>query len=189
MDVDNSCKIPFRGLKPGVYTYDFQVGDALFEMFENAEIQHGNCHVRVELRRLESMLDMEVQILGSVTAPCDRCLEDCEIPVAFEGNLVVKFSDEVREYDGEVMWLSPADDEVDLTQYVYESIILSRPYQRVHPAGGCDAAMMRRFRIVSSEELDALEAKAEEPSTLSSESRDRLAELRRKMEGGDDKNN
>ena len=95
----------------------------------------------------------------------------------------------MREYDGEVMWLSPADDEVDLTQYVYESIILSLPYQRVHPEGGCDAEMMRRFRIVSSEELDALEAKAEEPSTLSSESRDRLAELRRKMEGGDDRNN
>ena len=189
MDVDNSCKIPFRGLKPGVYTYDFQVGDALFELFENAEIQHGSCNVRVELRRLESMLDMEVQIVGSVTTPCDRCLEDCEIPVAFEGNLVVKFSDEVREYDGEVMWLSPAEDEVDLTQYVYESIILSLPYQRVHPEGACDAEMMRRFRIVSSEELDALEAKAEEPSSLSSESRVRLEELRRKMEEGGGRNN
>lgn len=189
MDVENSCKIPFKGLKPGVYTYDFKVDDALFEMFENAEIQRGNCNVRVELRRLESMLDMEVQIVGSVVTPCDRCLEDCEIPVAFEGNLVVKFSDEVREYDGEVMWLSPAEDEVDLTQYVYESIVLSLPYQRVHPDGACDAGMMRRFRIVSSEELDELEARAEESSSIPSESRSRLEALKREMENGGGRNN
>lgn len=189
MDVDNSCKIPFKGLKPGVYTFDFKVDGGLFEKFENTEIQRGDCSVRVELRRLESMLDMEVQIVGSVVTPCDRCLEECEIPVAFEGNLVVKFSDEVREYDGEVMWLSPAEDEVDLTQYVYESIVLSLPFQRVHPDGECDAEMMRRFRIVSSEELDALEAKAGESSSLPSEGRDRLAALKRELENGEDRHN
>lgn len=187
MDVENGCKIPFKGLKPGVYTYDFKVDNALFEAYESPEIKGGACDVRVELRRLESMLDMEVEIVGKVVVPCDRCLEDCDVRVAFEGNLVVKFSDEIREYDGEVMWLSPADDEVDLAQYIYESIVLSLPYQRVHPERECDPEMLKRFRIVSNEEFEAIEAKAgaERPSTLSDESKDRLEAFRRALEHGE----
>lgn len=66
---------------------------------------------------------------------CDRCLGDCSVPIDYEGELLVKFSDEVREYDGDTLWLSPSEDFVDLTQYIYESIVLSLPYQRVHPDG------------------------------------------------------
>ncbi len=184
MDVEKSCIIPFRGLKPGVYTYDFKVDNTLFEAYESTEIKRGECDVRVELRRLESMLDMQIQIAGAVVVPCDRCLDDCQIAVAFEGNLVVKFSDEVREYDGEVMWLSPKDDEVDLTQYIYESIVLSLPYQRVHPDSECDPEMLKRFRIVSDEEFRKIEAEAEkEPSSaLSEQSKESLAALRQKLE-------
>lgn len=82
------------------------------------------------------------------------------MPVEFDGTLVVKFSDEVSDYDGEVMWLSPSAGSVDLTQYVYESILLSLPYQRVHPDGECDPEMLGRFRIVTGEEFDRLEQQA-----------------------------
>jgi len=185
MDVAKEYSIPFKGLKPGVYTYDFKVDNSLFEAFESPEIKRGACDVRVELRRLESMLDMQVAIAGSVAVPCDRCLEDCEIPVAFDGNLVVKFAPEPREYDGEVMWLTPADDWVDLAQYIYESIVLSLPYQRVHPEGGCNPEMLSRFHIGTSEELAEIEARAEgggETSSLPEDARGRLAELKRRME-------
>ena len=81
------------------------------------------------------MLSLQTVIRGTVTVACDRCLEDCRLPVAFDGTLLVRFSDEVADYDGEVMWISPAEGEVSLAQYIYESIILSLPYQRVHPEG------------------------------------------------------
>ena len=186
MSVENNFSIPFKGLKPGVYTYDFKVDSALFEASESREVKRGECLVRVELRRLETMLDLEIALQGSVVVSCDRCLEDCVIPVAYEGNLVVKFSAEEQEYDGEVLWLTPADDELSLAQYIYESIILSLPYQRVHPEGACDPEMMRRFKVITSEELDRMEqqAKSEEKSsaTLSQETQDKLAALKAAME-------
>ena len=81
---------------------------------------------------------------------------------AFRGHLTVKFSDgETDEYDGEMMWISPSESEVDLAQYIYESIVLSLPYQRVHPEGECDPAMLERFRIVSDSEFAAIEARAD----------------------------
>ena len=51
-------------------------------------------------------------------------------------------------------------DEIDLKQYIYESIVLSLPYQRVHPEGECNPEMLERFRIVSDSELAAVEARA-----------------------------
>jgi uncharacterized metal-binding protein YceD (DUF177 family) len=64
------------------------------------------------------------------------------------------------------MWISPADDMVDLTQYIYESIVLSLPYSRVHEDGECNPEMLASFTEISEEELAALEAKAEENDTI-----------------------
>ncbi len=161
MDVTKSFRIAFKGLKNGRHTFDFEVGEALFEASGNTEIKGGACRTHVELDRAETMLGFDVTIDGSVVVACDRCLEDCEVPVRFAGHLTVKFSDETDEYDGEMMWISPSESEVDLAQYIYESIVLSLPYQRVHPEGECDPAMLERFRIVSDSEFAAIEARAD----------------------------
>ena len=154
--------IAFKGLKNGEHTFDFQVDNALFEAFETEEIKGGDCKVRATLVRSESMLELNIAIEGEVICECDRCLEDCPIAIDYEGDLVVKFSDETDYYDGEVMWISPAEDYLDLTQYIYESIVLSLPYSRVHADGECNPDMLASFTEITEEELAALEAKAEE---------------------------
>ena len=158
--------IAFKGLKNGEHTFDFQVDNALFEAFETEEIKGGDCKVRANLVRSESMLELNITIEGEVICECDRCLEDCPIAIDYEGDLVVKFSDETDYYDGDVMWISPADDVVDLTQYIYESIVLSLPYSRVHEEGECNPEMLASFTEISEEELEALEAKVEESDVV-----------------------
>lgn len=167
-----------------MHTFDFKVDNALFECFESSDIKGGACDVQVALTRSESLLDLKVEISGRVTVVCDRCLEDCEVPVDYDGRLLVRVSDTQGEYDGEVMWIHPSDDMLDLAQYIYESIVLSLPYQRVHPEGGCDPDMMERFRVVSADELTRLEAEAqaEEASSVSDEARGRLSALKRRLE-------
>lgn len=162
MERPNAYTIAFRGLKEGLHDFVFPLDGALFAAYDNADIRDGAGEVRVTLNRGERQLVLDVRIDARVTVPCDRCLEDCTLPVAYEGRLVVKFSEEGGEYDGEVLWLYPGDTEVDLAQYVYESIVLSLPYRRVHPDGGCDPAMLERFRIVSPQEFAAIEAEAGE---------------------------
>ena len=94
------------------------------------------------------------------------------------------------DYDGEVMWISPAEGEVSLAQYIYESIVLSLPYQRVHPEGECDADMLHRFRIVSQEEFSQIEHDAETRAAacevfdmLDGDALAQLASLKEKLEG------
>ena len=152
--------IAYKGLKSGLHDFHFEVDGSLFKAFGSTEIKDGACGVTVVMERGEAMLTLDVTVDGSVVVECDRCLEDCRVPVHYEGQLLVKFSDEVREYDGEVMWLLPMEDEIDLKQYIYESIVLSLPYQRVHPEGECNPEMLERFRIVSDSELAAVEVRA-----------------------------
>lgn len=177
MDATNRYAIAWKGLKNGSYRFDFKVDTSLFEAFESSEIKAGDLSVSVLLERGESMLSLQTSIRGTVTVACDRCLEDCRLPVAFDGQLLVRLSDEVHDYDGEVMWISPAQTHVPLAQYIYESILLSLPYRRVHPEGECDADMLNRFRIVSEEEFEEIERKAETESDASPLDGDALAKL------------
>lgn len=183
MELAEHCTIAFKGLKPGVYSYEFPIGKALFEAFESPEIKDGDALARVRMERAERQLILDVRIEGTVVVACDRCLEDCPLPVAFEGRLLVRFSDEPAEYDGEVLWLHPSEEEVDLAQYLYESVVLSLPYQRVHPEGGCDPEMLKRFRIVSGAEFDAIEAQAAHTAErLGDPQQQTLARLKEQLE-------
>ena len=167
MEVAQRYSIAWKGLKNGRHDFRFEVDKALFEAFESTEIKDGRCEVSVGVDSSEKQLTLDVGITGHVVVECDRCLEDCRVPIDFEGQLVVKFSDEVHEYDGEVMWMLPGEDRVELAQYIYESIVLSLPYQRVHPEGECDADMLHRFRIVSQEEFSQIGHDAETRAEVS----------------------
>lgn len=183
MELTERYTVAFKGLKSGFYDFEFPIDGTLFRAFESPEIKDGACRAKVRMERAEKQLTLDVTIAGNVVVPCDRCLEDCRMPVDFEGRLSVRFSEEPGEYDGEVLWLSPVEDEVDLAQYLYESIVLSLPYQRVHPEGECDPEMLKRFRIVSSEEFAAIEAQAAHTTEqLGEEQQNVLARLKRRME-------
>lgn len=178
--------IAYKGLKNGSYDFDFQVDDSLFEAYDRVEIKSGSCQAHVDLKRSETMLELAIDIKGEVICECDRCLEDCPIEVDYAGELVVKFSDEIDDYDGDVMWISPSEDMLDLTQYIYESIVLSLPYRRVHEEGGCNPEMLAAFTELSEEEFERLEEGAieEEVVALDDHNRELLAALKQQMEKG-----
>ena len=182
----DSCKIAYKGLSNGIHDFQFKVDGSLFAAFEGSEINDADCTVDVQLHRSEQQLVLDVKIEGEVTTLCDRCLEECTLPIDYAGELVVKFSTEEQEYDGEVMWLYPGDSEVDLSHYIYESVILSLPYQRVHAEVECNPEMLERFRIVSAEEFSAIEAEAaDEEETVKGSEWEKLAALKQQMEKED----
>ena len=188
MELSKQYSVAYKGLKNSTYDFDFEVGDALFAAYESKEILGGSCQVKATMRKGESQLEMDFVITGSVTCECDRCLEPCSVPIDYEGSLVVRISDEEGEYDGDVMWVNPADNEVDFTQYIYESIVLSLPYQRVHPEGECNPDMMARFTIATEADLEALETEAQgDKSGICEGDFNKLAALKAQLEGADEK--
>lgn len=186
MNILKTYDIPWKGLSNGSHHFDFEVDDRFFTAFEDSEIKGGNLSVSVDLDKSATMLLLSVSIDGDVTVMCDRCLGDLELPIEYDGDLRVKFSDEISEYDGEILWMHPSDVELHLAQYIYESIILGLPFQKVHEEDEdgnplCDEDMLARFKIVSQDEFDAMEP--EEVQTLGNNPEtDKLLELKKKLE-------
>ena len=186
----------FKGLSSGKHRFEYGVNDEFFARFEGSEVSRGDVRVEVEVNKQPSMLTFDFRMEGDVEVMCDRCLGAFRMPVAYVGRLLVKFAEDPPESDGEVLWLHPAEGEVDLAQYIYESIVLSLPYQRVHPldADGnptCDPEMLRRFRIVQGEEFDAMfpedTVDAEAKSEVQGSWEDQLAAVKAQLEREEDK--
>jgi uncharacterized metal-binding protein YceD (DUF177 family) len=155
--------IAHKGLKEGDHRYEWRVGDAFFEARPEGGIKGGDLTVGAVLEKgATGVMRLGVEIKGGVVVPCDRCLEDCELPVRYNGQLAVKVSEQEHPFEGDILWLNPGDSAIDLEQYIYESVVLSLPLQRVHPEDVhgqplCNPAMLERFKIVTEEEFENIQ--------------------------------
>ncbi|MDR1896917.1 MAG: DUF177 domain-containing protein [Prevotellaceae bacterium] len=82
-------------------------------------------------------MNIVLEFSGKITVPCDRCLEELEVRIKGKNFLSARFgeepeSDENEENLEDIIYLNPEDEEIDLTNYVYESVCLALPIQRVH---------------------------------------------------------
>ncbi len=183
-------KIEYKALSYGEHNFKFEVGADLFELYDYSEIKGGSCEVDIDMNFSETMMDMSVKILGRVIVECDRCLDDCAVEIDFEAPLVVKICGEIGDEqgedlsDGEVIWLPQSESSLNLAQYIYESIVLSLPYQRVHAEGECNEEMMERFKIITSQEFEEIEQRSQqaESKTISGSELSKLEALKRQME-------
>jgi len=161
MDILKKYSISFKRLGSGKHHFGFDVDNRFFRVFEGSEITKGRVHADVEFTRSGNIISLHIAIRGEVTVECDRCLEELTLPVDYEGDVAVKASETEAESDGDIIWISPGDTEINLAQYIYESIWLSLPAQRIHSEDKngkslCNPEMLERFRIVSEGEFGQL---------------------------------
>ncbi|MDR3184572.1 MAG: DUF177 domain-containing protein [Prevotellaceae bacterium] len=141
----------FKGLSPGKHTFTFEIDDLFFALFEESEIEHGKLFSEVELEKQSALLQLDVKITGSVKAECDRCLDELNVPVDYKGRLLVKFgkTPDATDTVDEIVILDPAEDEIDLSQFLFDSINVSLPIQRIHPEGLCSKEMIEKLEELS----------------------------------------
>ncbi len=146
----NAYSIHFKGLKVGKHTFNFEVDSKFFDEFEEGEIKQGKLQVDVMLNKQSQMLDMTFSIDGLVEVVCDRCLEYFDIPISYKGSLYVKFGEEKADEGEEIIILTNDDSEINVAQYIYESICLSLPIQRYHGMKGtktkCNKEMLKKLK-------------------------------------------
>ncbi|PLX20230.1 MAG: DNA-binding protein [Marinilabiliales bacterium] len=126
-------RIVYQGLSTGKHEFEFDVDNMFFENLEYSDIEKGSLKVKLDLDKKSTFLELDFQINGVVELTCDRCLDEYIQPVNYQGKLFVKFSEKDTELADDVICLSPAENELDISHYIYESINLSIPLKRVHP--------------------------------------------------------
>ena len=142
--------IPFRGMKPGIHPFDFQIGDSFFEGYPESQIKKGSVQVHLDLEKEERMLLLNFRLTGTVQVPCDRCNEPVEISIGGPERLIMKFGEEYQEQSDEVLIIPEMAYQVDIAPFIYEYVHLLLPLRRVHEEGitagrGCDPGVIKKL--------------------------------------------
>lgn len=165
MATKDKYSIDYQGLTIGNHSFALNFGADLFELYPYGGVDQGEGDITIELIKHSNHLELFVHIEGIVGLGCDRCSDFYEQPIVFNGEVVVKLnnarsddnSDDKREYDGDIIWLAVGESRLDLSEWIYESIILSLPLQRVHPLrDDCNAEALK-YLVSSESELETVD--------------------------------
>lgn len=143
-------KIDLRNLAPGVHNYEYKLDNTFFVNIDGDEVQKGKVHVVLTLKRTSVAFEMDFQLSGGVMVPCDRCLDDMDIPVETQNRLVVKFGEEYAEESDEVVVIPENEGAINLAWFLYEFVALAVPMKHVHAPGKCNKSMTTKLKKHSS---------------------------------------
>lgn len=132
MNALKEFSLPIKGLKNGYHTFNFQLDETFFALFEASPIQKGWFDVTVEMDRRDSFFELTFDFDGTMQAECDRCTASIELPFGDTQTLVVKVSEEAQKEDADVVFMHPDAHEFNVAQYIYEFICLAEPFLKVY---------------------------------------------------------
>lgn len=147
--------IPFSGLKTGKHAFKFKIDQTFFEAFDQALLEEAVLNVELVLDKMETMLILNLQAKGHTTVPCDRCGDLFDMPLNCSERVIVKFGDEEFEQTDEIIVIRPEDYEIDVSQRIYEMIVLNLPNKRVHKnPDDCNQEVLEKLDEINSSEED-----------------------------------
>jgi len=134
MDKINNYDIPFSGLKIGSHRYDFNINKEFFDLFD-VEQEFSDCNLTAEVDFIKgsSLFELNFKIKGTITVPCDVTNENFDLKIKNKWKLLVKFSDHFDDSDDEVITLPIGESLINVSQNLYEGIILVIPIRKVNP--------------------------------------------------------
>jgi uncharacterized protein len=129
-------QIPVRGLKSGSHSFVFKVDKVFFEHFQNSIIESGSFEVKLELEKRTELMLLSFSLDGYMDTECDRCLTPIKLPIIQNTEILVKFDEKLESDDIDVIFLAPDVNTFDISQLVYEFILLSVPLIKVYDCQG-----------------------------------------------------
>ncbi|MDR3129054.1 MAG: DUF177 domain-containing protein [Tannerellaceae bacterium] len=121
--------------------YKYLLENAYFANIDNDEMRKGKVQVDLTVCRKGTIFELNFCLQGSVKVPCDRCLDEVELPVESRNKLMVKFGKEFSEENDEVIVVPEEEGAINVAWFLYEFIVLSLPMKHVHAPGKCNREM------------------------------------------------
>ena len=146
--------IDLKNLTPGAHEFDYDLENKFFIDIDGDQVQKGKVHAHVTVNCTSVGYEMNFQIDGVVMVPCDRCLDDMEMPIDTNNRLVVKFGKEYAEESDEVVIIPEEEGAINIAWFLYEFIALAIPMKHVHAPGKCNKAMSSKLKKHSSRSVD-----------------------------------
>ena len=154
--------------------YEYILDSDYFTYIGEQELQEGKVVVELTVKRGLDVFELDFQISGVVSVPCDRCLENMDLPISSNERLIVKFGRTYSEETDNLIVIPEEEGVINVAWLMYEFIVLAVPMRHVHAPGECNkdmaAKLSRHLRIdAAEEELEEDEFLNEEDSESGSE--------------------
>jgi len=124
--------LSIAGLKLGEHLYDFKINKAFFEQLEYDEFNDAAINLEAVVQKTSRLLEFTLNFEGTVNVFCDVSNEPYDQFVSRSYQFTVRFGEEYNDLEEDLLILPYGSTEVNIQQYVYESVILSVPLRRVH---------------------------------------------------------
>ena len=153
--------------------YEFLLDNLFFSHIDAPEVQKGKVNVVLTVKRTPRAFEFSFETEGVVMVPCDRCLDEMELPVVSSDKLMVKFGTEFAE-EGENLVIIPEEEgELNVAWFMYEFIALSVPMKHVHAPGKCNKTMSsklnKHLRTTADDDSEETFESVDEDTTITEE--------------------
>ena len=150
MDYLKEFVIPFVGLSNEEHSFEFLIGDKFFASFEYSEIEQANVRVDLNLNKSERMMVLTFSMLGTIQVTCSRCLDKFDFPIEGEEVLYLKYGNEYREEDDNIIIIPESETQINVAPFIYDYLSLMVPFRVVHPENengesDCDPDVIKRI--------------------------------------------
>ena len=156
--------IPFVGLKLGKHHFDYQIDKSFFQHFEYEDFNDVSIKTDLIFEKKSTLLELHFKISGTVNINCDISNELYDQKIKGSFDLVVKFGDEYNDDYEDILIIPHGEYEINVSQYIYELIILSVPAKRLHPGikdGTLQSDILKKLEELSPKDLETKENKSE----------------------------
>jgi Predicted metal-binding, possibly nucleic acid-binding protein len=130
----------------GTHKFEFQLDNLFFRNIDGTEFQKGNVKVLLTVIKTPASHEFLFKFDGIIQVPCDRCLDEMDLPISTDGRLFVKFGKEFSEESDEIVIIPEEEGEINIAWFMYEFIALAIPIKHVHAPGKCNKTMSSKLR-------------------------------------------
>ena len=125
--------VRISGVKDGSHEDFFEINGEFFESFINSDVT--NCEIKVVsvLMKDGNKLKLNLGLKGKIyNLLCDLCASEITLPVDNSISVLLHENEEETDNTDEIIYIKPNQYEIDVTQLIYEGIVLSIPSKIEH---------------------------------------------------------
>lgn len=143
MQSDNSLNINLDKAVSTAEPINIELRSDFFADLEQEEIIGGTIHANILVHSIANDLySVDININGTVTVNCDRCLDPLDIDIDTKDQIKVRNGMFDDSLDLELRYTNNYNSLYDISWDIYEIVETSLPTQRVHKPGLCNQDML-----------------------------------------------
>lgn len=129
----DSYEIALFGLSEKTHSFDFPISKGLFDYFENDQVENIEGQCILVLEKSETMIQLNFDISAKALLTCDRSLDTFWYEITANKNMLLKYGEEYKEIDDEVVYITPDQLKINIGQWLYELTAVEIPMKKLHP--------------------------------------------------------